>query len=183
LSFLKGYRTQLDALWSIAYPRRCPIAILQIIDQLEERLKQARQVPFTTQRVVDGNEFAQLLERLRITVPSSVMESERMLRERDKILSEAQAEADQLLAQARQRARELLSENSIINLAREEAERLMHNSENAARRRTEEADQYATRVLEELSAKLQLIGKQVENGLQIMRQRSQSSSVGQDSAE
>lgn len=144
---------------------------MQLIDQLEEKVRLGRQIPFTTQRVVDAAEFGQLLERLRITVPSSVMESERMLKERDRILADAHAEAEQMLQQAKQRAREILSENSIIALAREEAERIMQNAEGVARKRTDEADQYASRVLEDLSAKLQLITKQVDNGLQIMRGR------------
>ena len=144
---------------------------MQLIDQLEERLRQGRQVPFTTQRVIDANEFSEMLERLRITVPSSVMESERMLRERDRILNDAETEAQQLIQHAKQRARELISENSIITLSRDEGERIMQQSELAARRRTDEADAYAARVLEELSAKLQTITKQVDNGLQIMKAR------------
>ena len=144
---------------------------MQLIDQLEEKLRQGRQVPFTTQRVVDANEFSEMLERLRITVPSSIMESERMLKERDRILKDAEETAQQLVAQAKQRAREMLSENSIIALARSEAERIMQQSEVAARRRTDEADSYAARVLEDLATKLQSITKQVDNGLQIMRGR------------
>ena len=97
-------------------------------------------MPFTTQRVIDANEFSEMLERLRITVPSSVMESERMLRERDRILNDAETEAQQLIQHAKQRARELISENSIITLARDEGERIMQQSELAARRRTDEAD-------------------------------------------
>lgn len=122
-----------------------------------------------------------MLERLRITVPSSVMESERMLKERDRILNDAEAEAQHILQQAKQRARELLSENSIIALARDEAERIMQQSETAARRRTDEADAYATRVLEELSSKLQTITKQVENGLQVMTGRQSAPQQERDS--
>lgn len=153
---------------------------MQLIDQLEEKLRLGRQIPFTTQRVVDANEFSEMLERLRITVPSSVMESERMLKERDRILNDAEAEAQNMLQQAKQRARELLSENSIIALARDEAERIMQQSEAAARRRADEADAYATRVLEELSSKLQTITTQVENGLQVMKSRHSASAPGKE---
>lgn len=137
-------------------------------------------MPFTTQRVVDANEFSEMLERLRITVPSSIMESERMLKERDRILNDAEETAQQLVAQAKQRAREMLSENSIIALARSEAERIMQQSEVAARRRTDEADGYAARVLEDLAAKLQSITKQVDNGLQIMRGRQATHDSAED---
>ena len=57
---------------------------------------------FSSNRIVDASEVGQLLERLRISVPSSIMESERTLQERDRILSEAESEAKRIIAQARQ---------------------------------------------------------------------------------
>jgi hypothetical protein len=151
--------------------RRCPIAILQIIDQLADKLNSSPKVPLSSQRLVDANEFAQLLERLRISVPSSIMESERTLAERDRIIADAEAEARRMLAQAKQRAAEMVSSESLVVLARKEAERVVEESKLAARRRTEEADAYAVQVLEDLAAKLAVIAKQVDNGLQIMRTR------------
>ena len=50
-------------------------------------------MPLSSYRMVNADEFGQLLEHLRINVPSSIRESERMLAERDKILSEARSEA------------------------------------------------------------------------------------------
>lgn len=151
--------------------RRCAIAILQIIDQLADKLNSSPKVPLSSQRLVDANEFAQLLERLRISVPSSIMESERTLAERDRILADAEGEAKRMLAQAKQRAAEMVSQESLVVLARKEADRVLEEGRQAARRRTEEADAYAAQVLEDLAAKLAVIAKQVDNGLQIMRTR------------
>ncbi|CAN5486937.1 hypothetical protein BH10CHL1_BH10CHL1_01270 [soil metagenome] len=119
--------------------------------------------------MVDANEFGQLIERMRINVPSSIMESERTLAERDRILADAHAEYDRILQQAKQKAMELLSDDAIVVAARHEAERIMEDSRNAAKRRAEEADRYAVQVLEDLAQKLQVITKQVENGVQLMR--------------
>jgi hypothetical protein len=151
--------------------RRCAIAILQIIDQLADKLNSSPKVPLSSQRLVDANEFAQLLERLRISVPSSIMESERTLAERDRILADADAEAKRMVAQAKQRAAEMVGSEALVVLARKEAERVLEEGRLAARRRTEEADAYAVQVLEDLAAKLAVIAKQVDNGLQIMRTR------------
>ena len=144
---------------------------MQIIDQLADKLNSSPKVPLSSQRLVDANEFAQLLERLRISVPSSIMKSERTLAERDRILADADAEAKRVLAQAKQRAAEMVSSESLVVLARKEADRVLEEGKLAARRRTEEADAYAVQVLEDLSAKLAVIAKQVDNGLQIMRTR------------
>lgn len=148
---------------------RCPIAILQLIDHLADVLQRGRPVPLTTLRMVDANEFAQLIERMRISVPSSIMESERTLAERDHILSEAHAEADRIIQHAKQRAMEIVHQNQIVTTARDEAERILQESRLAAHRRAEEADRYAVDVLQDLSQKLQVISKQVDNGVQVMK--------------
>ena len=58
-------------------------------------LNQGWQVPLSRYRMVDAGEFGKMLERMRITVPSSIKESERTLAERDAILAEAHQEAEQ----------------------------------------------------------------------------------------
>lgn len=152
--------------------RRCAIAILQLIDHLADALDRGRAIPLTALRVVDANEFAHLIERMRISVPSSIMESERTLAERDHILAEAHAEAERIIQQARQRAMEIVHQDQIVMTARDEAERIMQESRRAAHRRAEEADRYAVSVLEDLAQKLQVITKQVDNGIGVMKAKS-----------
>lgn len=122
--------------------------------------------------MVDVNEFSHLIERMRISVPSSIMESERTLAERDHILAEAHTEAERILQQARQRAMEIVHQDQIVMTARDEAERILQESRRAANRRAEEADRYAVNVLEDLAQKLQVITKQVDNGIGVMKAKS-----------
>jgi cell division septum initiation protein DivIVA len=145
------------------------IAILQLIDQLAVTLNRGWRIPLSSLCIINADEFEHLLERTRINVPSSIMESERTLAERDAILNGARAEADRILQEARQQAAEVLSDQSIVVAARLEAERIIEEGRLAARRRAEEADQYAVHVLEDLTQKLQTITRQVDNGVQMMR--------------
>ena len=151
--------------------RRCPIAILQIIDQLADKLNNSPKMPLTNNRIVDAAEIGQLLERLRISVPSSIMESERTLAERERILAEAEAEAKRTIERAKQRAAELLNQDSLVNMARREAERMAEDARALSSQRIEEADAYASQVLEDLNNRLAALGRQVENGLQVMKGR------------
>lgn len=145
------------------------MAILQLIDQLADALNRGRPIPLSSLRVIDANEFAQLIERMRISVPSSIMESERTLAQRDHILAEAQAEAERLIQQAKQRAMEIISQDALMQTSRKEADRILDESRNAAQRRAAEADRYAVQVLEDLAQKLQVTMKQVDNGIQLMK--------------
>ena len=121
-------------------------------------------------RMVEYTQLKQALERLRVSVPSSIMESERTLQERDRILEAAEAEAARVVEQARRRAAEILSNDAMVAAARQEGERLLVNAQAAAQQRRDEADRYAARVLEELAEKLRIVTKQVDNGLDLLRQ-------------
>ncbi|MFO7631628.1 MAG: hypothetical protein R6W76_03760 [Caldilinea sp.] len=121
-------------------------------------------------RMVDYNNARETLERLRVNVPSSIIESERMLQERDRILEAAEAEAARIMEQAKRRAADILSNDTLVSAARQEAERIIIDSQRSAQHRRDEADRYAARVLEELAEKLRITSKQVDNGLDLLRQ-------------
>nr|HMN30914.1 hypothetical protein [Caldilineaceae bacterium] len=132
--------------------------------------------------VVDANQVGHIVERMRISVPSAIMESERTLAERDQILAEAHSEAERILQDARQRVAEIVSDQSIVVTARNEAERIVEEGRTAASRRADEADQYAMQVLEDLAHKLQTISAQVDNGVQVMRNNRLPAPSGNDIA-
>lgn len=145
------------------------MAILQLVDQLAEVLQHSRPLPLSNYRVVDAREVGLLLERMRISVPSSIRESERTIADRDRILDEAHAEATRMVAEARAQARHMLSREQIVAAAREEAERIVAEGERNAQRHAREADEYAIQVLQTLSGTLHTAHSQVQNGIQIMQ--------------
>ncbi|MCB0046385.1 MAG: hypothetical protein KDD92_13240 [Caldilineaceae bacterium] len=123
-------------------------------------------------RVVNGDEFARLIEHMRISVPSSIRESERTLAERDEILAEAEEEARRIIQEANTRARSMLSDNALVQAAQREAERIVMSSKEQADEHSRSADAYATEVLEELAEKLRIISQQVDNGIRILQEKS-----------
>lgn len=147
------------------------MAILQLVDQLAAMLQQGRDVPLSRYRMVDAEEFGKLLERIRISVPSSIRESERTLSERDNILATAQAEAERLVQQAKEHAMDLAREESVVAMAQQESARILEESHRLAQKRIQEADEYAIHVLRDLSQKLKSVTQQVDNGVEVMQLR------------
>jgi hypothetical protein len=137
---------------------------------LDVLLEKGRRVPMSSLRMIDYTSAREAIERLRVNVPSSIIESERMLQERDRILESAEAEAARITDQAKRRAQDILNNDALVSAARQEAERIIVDSQRAAQHRRDEADRYAARVLEELAEKLRIISKQVDNGLDLLRQ-------------
>jgi len=136
---------------------------------LEEQINQGSSIPLSPYRVVNAETLIQLVERLRINVPSSIRESERTLADRDLILEEARDEAERIIQEATERARELVSENALVRNARAEAKQIIADGERAAQQRAEQADQYAVEVLQELAAKLSVTSQQVDNGIRMLQ--------------
>jgi vacuolar-type H+-ATPase subunit H len=120
--------------------------------------------------MIDYTQFKQAIERLRVGVPNSIIEGERTLQERDQILAAAEGEAQRMLEQTQRRINEMVSNDALVQASRQEAERIVRNAQEMAKSRRDEADRYAARVLEELAEKLAIISKQVDNGLDLLRQ-------------
>jgi vacuolar-type H+-ATPase subunit H len=156
---------------------RCAIAILQLIDQLQALLSHGTPIPFTKYRVVQAEELEQLLDRMRINVPNSIRESERTLSERDRLISDAKAEAERVVQQARQQAMEMIGERSLLATAQVESDRVIAEAKEIARQRADAADTYAMTVLRDLAQHLQGTLQQVENGIRIMQEGAQPPSA------
>ena len=123
-------------------------------------------MPFSPSLMVNSEECLRLIDQMRISIPSAIKESERMITERDRILSDAQARAEQIVAHAEQQAIQIVSEDAITERAREEAERIIAHGHAEAIRLVDEAEVYALDVLYRLRDKLNNSLHQAENGIQ-----------------
>lgn len=144
--------------------------ILQLVDQLEQVLNRGWRVPFTASLVVNEEECLRLIDQMRISVPSAIKESERMIGERDRIMAEAQARAEVILEQAEEEAMRMVSQHFVAQEARREAEQIVNLGEQEAMRLIQEAEDYALNVLRELVEKLGSSLRQAENGIRAIEE-------------
>ena len=100
-------------------------------------------MPLAPSLIVNSEECLRLIDQMRISIPSAIKESERMITERDRIISDAQARAEQIIAHAEQQAIQIVSEDAITERAREEAERIIAHGHAEAIRLVDEAEVYA----------------------------------------
>lgn len=140
--------------------------ILQLVDQLEQVLNRGWRVPFTASLVINEEECLRLIDQMRISVPSAIKESERMIAERDRIMAEARSRAETMVDQAEAEAVKLVSQHFIAQEAQREAERIVAAGRQEAIRMVQEAEDYALNVLRDLASKLSTSVRQAENGIQ-----------------
>ena len=139
------------------------VDILYLVDRLEELVGIGKRVPFSGRVMVEEEEFLALVDQLRVAVPSEIRQAQRIIKEREQIVGEAQEEASKILATARSRAEYIVSQQGVLNEARQKSEQLLKQVEAEHKRSLGEIDVYALR-------QFGLVEEAMRRGLEIVRQ-------------
>lgn len=92
--------------------------IEQIIEEIEEYIEGCSFQPLSKRNiVVNKEEIDELLRELRMKTPDEIKRYQKMLANKDAILSDAQAKADAIVKQANVQLNELISEQEIMKQA------------------------------------------------------------------
>ncbi len=124
-----------------------PTDILEIVDDLIVNLHEAKTMPLGSNALVDRDEFLDLLERLRASLPDELRAARWMVREREAFISRTNEKARELVDKARSEADVLVSDSNIVAEAVEEANILVRRAEGEARKmRLETEDEIEKRL-------------------------------------
>lgn len=99
------------------------------IDQLEDLVSNGKRVPMSQKVMVDEGEFIQLLEELRSSIPVEIRDAQRLLKERERLIAEAQDQATRIVTDAQRHASVLVSEHTVLGEAKQHAEELLRAAE------------------------------------------------------
>jgi len=120
-----------------------PDDVLILLDRLEELVGVGRRMPFSTRVMVEEEEFLGLLDQIRGAVPREIRHAQRVVEERSDIITSAQHEAAKILDHARTQAEYIISEQGVMNEARQRGEEYLRQVEMEQRRSIGQIDEYA----------------------------------------
>ncbi len=143
--------------------------ILHLVDRLEEVVKGSTQMPFSGIRLVDERHIWPLLDQMRISIPEEVRRAERIIREKDRTMAQAQEETDRIIALARSEAVQLTAEHAIVQATEQQSAAIRARAEQEAEGIRAGADDYAFEVLCNLEQELKRSLTIIENGLQTIQ--------------
>jgi F0F1-type ATP synthase membrane subunit b/b' len=150
------------------------VELLYLLDQLEEMVGVSKRVPFSHRVMVEEDEFAELVEQLRLAIPSEVKQAQRVIRDRERIIAEAQQEASHIIENARSRAEYLVSNEGILNEAKQRSEEILRAAEERRKREKGEIDVYAmqqfNRIEQALREGLEVIDSAVQETVDQLQQ-------------
>jgi vacuolar-type H+-ATPase subunit H len=138
--------------------------IVKIIENLEMQIEQSARIPMTSKLLVDEDSILDLLDKLRAQIPDDIRQAQWITRERERILSDAQAEAERIVLKAKAYVNQQASENEIVKIAEEQAGKVVHQARREAEEISSHAKIYAVEVLQKLETVLSKAMTAVQEG-------------------
>lgn len=143
--------------------------ILHLVDRLEELFNESRPVWFTHSVIVDEDRLLDLIDQMRITIPEEIKKAQQLLAQRDRILAQAQEEANRTIALAREKSDKLVEKDPVTQASQARANQLIEQAKIECEQTKRDADEYVVQTLRSLEGELEKSMTQVKNGIMALQ--------------
>ena len=121
---------------------------LELLDELEDIIDKGASVPFTGRCMLDREELMDIIQELKLKLPDDLKQAKWIKSERQRILEEARAEADDIIKAANEKGISMINEHEITQQAVEQARQIIDKANEEARQVEKSAYIYADNLLE-----------------------------------
>jgi len=139
--------------------------IQHLVDRLEQVLAASKRIPLTANLIVDEDRIFNVIDQMRVSIPEEVKRANRVEAEKERILAQAQEEADRIRDLAKQEAGELVRRDTVMVSAQQRAETILERARREAEMMRRESDTYVVDVLAKLEEDLLRSLSVVRNGM------------------
>jgi len=105
-------------------------------------VEEARGVPLSASCVVHRGEMLEILNHARDYLPVDFITAEGILEDRDRIIEEGRNSAEAMIATAREDVARMIEQTSIVQAARDEAQRILDDARSVAAEERAEVETY-----------------------------------------
>ena len=121
--------------------------VLGLIDEIEDIVESAGSLPLTSKVLVQKEELLDIISELRIKLPDEIKQAAWIKEERDRIISEANKDAEQIIKETRLKLEELVSKEEVLKEANERAKDLMNKAQIASTNLKRSSLEYSDKLL------------------------------------
>ena len=105
-------------------------------------IEEARGVPLSASCVVHRGEMLEILQSARDFLPVDFLTAESILQDRDQIIDEGRSSAEAMIATTREDVSRMIEQTSIVQAARDEAQRILVDARAVAEEERHEVEAY-----------------------------------------
>lgn len=145
--------------------------VIEEIEAVMEEIRNAKPVPFSASAMINKQELLERLEKIRDDAPEELKQARWVMRDRDDLLGRTQREAEQFIAEATAERDRLVARTEIVAAANREADKIIDEAKNRAREIRMEAEDYVDAKLANFEVVLQKTLAAVVKGRERLRGR------------
>ena len=129
--------------------------IFTLLETIEEMLESSKNVPFTAKGIIDKEEMLDLIKEIRLKLPDELKQAKWVKEERQRILVEAQKEADDIVKEAENRIISMIDEHEITRKSYEQKAEIIETANEMSREISKGTKDYADNILQGIEVALQ----------------------------
>lgn len=151
--------------------------ILHLVDRLEELFNESRPIFFTHSVIINEDKILDIIDQMRVTIPEEMKKAQQVLVQRDRLLAQAQEEANRTIAMAREKSERMLERDAVTQAAKVQADEIISKALSDSEKIRIDTDKYVIDTLMRIEYELERLLNQARNGILAL----QSVATGEDS--
>ena len=160
-----------------------PVDVHDKLDEITLLVENARSMPMSASCIVHRGELLGMLDEMRALLPREFEQARAVLAERDAMVEQSHDEARVIVDGALAERDRLLSDHEIVLAARDEARRMVEQSQTEAEQLRREVDDYVDTKLAQFEVMLGKVLTQVQNGRDRLRSRLEDALSAEDAGD
>ena len=137
--------------------------IFTLLETLEDILERSKTLPFTEKAVIDKEEFFEIIKEIRLKLPEELKQAKWVKEERERILEQANKEANDVVKEAENRIISMIDEHEITKKAYEQKAEIIEAANEMSREISNGTKEYADNVLQGIEVALEDALKIIQN--------------------
>ena len=143
--------------------------VLNLLEKIEDIVEDASKFPLSNKVMIDKEEILEVINEIRLKLPDEINRASWVAKERQRILSEAQDEANELIDKVKEQQIMLIEENEITKNAKQYADQILEEAEIKANEMKMGAYDYSDEILSKLQNKIQDINNIIEANREMLK--------------
>lgn len=139
--------------------------ILHLVDKIEDLFNDSRALPFTRNKVIDEDKLLDIIDQMRVTVPEEIKKAQQIVTQKDRIIAQAQEEANRIITLAKEKAEQIVEREAIVKSAQNRSSQIVTQARDDAAATRRDADNYVIDSLQSMEEEVTRLLTQIRNGI------------------
>ena len=131
------------------------MSVFDILDEIDDMLDTAKAFPLAAHKIViDGDRLRELVNDIRLAMPKEMKRAQTIDYDCDRIMKEAQQNAENIIHEAEERAKSMVAESAIVDEAKHRAHEILAKTKTKCEETKEATASYVLTSLNATEARL-----------------------------